>query len=159
MQSGSVSWFFHRVQGVEAGLRVLKDHADFAAAYLSEFRAAQPQQVDAVETDGIRGHLGVLWKKAHHREHGHTLAGAGFAHHAQRFAHVQVERNAAHGLHDADADVKACGQVFDFEESGHQALRYFFRRGSSASRRPSPIKLNENIVTQTAMTERSSGGD
>src|SRR5690606_34774323 len=64
---------------------------------------------------------------------------------AQRLAGLERERHAVHGAGDALVGVEVCPQVLHLEQR-HQLLS----RGSSASRSPSPTRLNASTVTTIA---------
>ena len=59
---------------------------------------------------------------------------------------AELERHAAHRLHDAGAQVEADAQVFDVEKR----LRHLAAFGSSTSRRPSPSRLKPRLTTKMA---------
>src|SRR4029453_2140543 len=76
-----------------------------------------------------------------HRRHG--LAAAGLADDAERLAAVDGDVDAVDGLQDAVGGGEMGFQALDLEQRRHQITR----RASSASRRPSPMKL----IATTAM--------
>ena len=131
---------------VHAGHRVLENHSDFLAANFLHFFFAGlhdvvPGQIDAAFDDARRGHRVEL----HNRLRGHGLAAAALADNRQHLALVHVQRHAADSLDLARIGVKRHMQVFHIQNSLCHAA-YLLRRGSNASRRPSPNMLNASIV-------------
>ena len=90
----------------------------------------------------------VRGEKAHHRHHGLALAGSGFADDGDGLAGGDVEVDALHRVEDAVAGAEADVEIADREDGLGHAQRSF---GSSASRRPSPMKLRQNrVVTRVS---------
>ena len=131
---------------VHAGHRVLEDHGDFLTADLLHVLFAGLHdvvsgQIDFAFDNARRGHRVEL----HDRLRGHGFAAAAFTDNRQHFALVHVQRHAANGLDLARIGVKRHMQVFHIQNSLCHAA-YLLRRGSNASRRPSPNMLNASIV-------------
>ena len=73
----------HRVQ---AGGRLLEDHADAPAAHRAHARFGQGQHVVALDLDAALFDVAVLGQQAHQRQRRHALAAAGFAHQREGLA-------------------------------------------------------------------------
>ena len=98
------------VQRIEAGERVLEDHADPLApdpAHLFRRQIVDPQ---ARQIDLAAGDAAGRIDQADHREPGDGFSGAGFADHAQHLALGDVEGNAVDG-----AQRVAAGDEFHLE--------------------------------------------
>ena len=52
------------------------------------------QQVAAAEAEPVRAYYAWIRHQAHHREHRHGLAGAGFAHDPENLAFLDLQRHA-----------------------------------------------------------------
>ena len=102
--------------GVQAGQRVLKDHAQLVAAVLVELILLQLQQIHALVEDGTRVHHRVGGQDTHQRPRRDRLARAGFAHDGQRLTLVQVEVDAAHGAHHALVGAEGNRQVLRLKD-------------------------------------------
>ena len=79
---------------------------------------------------------------------------AGFADDGERFALVQLEAHAAHGLDHAAVGVDGNVHIFDFKQGFAHDCRLLsqrFMRGSNASRRPSPKMLKQTMMSTIAM--------
>ena len=90
------------------------------------------------------------------RQRRHALAAARLPDDRQRFAGIDLERHAVDGAHDGRVGVEVGLQVVESEQrSGGQrhsrACPPVTRRGSSASRRPSPRKLKAMTVRKMAV--------
>ena len=140
------------VQRVEAGQRILEDHADPLAADLAHLLRRQIVDPHARQIDLAAGDAAGRIDQPDHREAGDGFAGAGFADHAQHLALGDVERHAVDRAQRA-----AAGDEFDprlrTESTGsvmrrvHRAHRSF---GLSASRSQSPSRLIERISAASA---------
>ncbi len=75
-----------RVGRVQAGHRLLEDHRQLVAAQPRHAAFGQPQQVVVVKAQHVGAALGAARQQAHHRQRGHRLAAAGFAHQAMGLA-------------------------------------------------------------------------
>jgi hypothetical protein len=73
----------HRVQ---AGGRLLEDHADAPAAHGAHARFGQAQYVGVIQLDAAVGDLPVLRQQPHQRQCRHALAAAGLAHQGKGLA-------------------------------------------------------------------------
>src|ERR1700690_1053466 len=135
-----------REAGIEAGHRILKNHRNILAEQAASTAVAHPEQVAPVECHLVRFNPARIIDQSHHRKRSDALAGTGFADDADHFA-----------LFDNEVETIDCGewhllrakfdaQVVDFEQS----LHYRFSFGSSASRRPSPVRLNANTDIRIA---------
>ena len=87
-----------RQHGVEAGRRVLEDHADIAAAQLAQHLGARTDHLGAGEADGASNAC-RRWQQAACRERRDALAGAGLADDAQHLVRADIEVDAAHRRH------------------------------------------------------------
>ena len=89
--------------------------------------------------------------EAHQGQHADALARTGFTHDAQQFAAVERDVHALHGGEGSFLGTELDLQVADFEEVAHGGVHERrFMRGSSASRRPSPIRLIASTVVRMA---------
>ena len=142
--------------GVQGGERILEDHADLCAAQLALVLQGQFRQVLTVQDDLSGGDPAPLGKQSHEGQRGHRLAGARLAHDAQGFARVHVQVDAGECVDHAGADLNVGVEVPDVQERSvsHSSSHLLRSRTSKASRRPSPIKLND----KTRMMMRTPGG-
>ena len=106
----------HRVQRRH---RLLKDHADVAAADRLHLPLGQPHEVAAEERDAARFDAGGRGQQPHDRERRDALAGAALADDAERAALLEAEREIVDGLDDAFFGVEVGAEVGDFEEGRH----------------------------------------
>ena len=131
--------------GVEARRRLLEDHRHVLAGEPPAACGRHRQQILAIEDETVGAHFARPGDEAHQRQHGHALAGAGFAHDADDLAlldgQVQPVDRAQHAARGGELD----RQVPDLDQS-HQRFSF----GSSASRSPSPIRLKASTVTRMA---------
>ena len=91
------------VQRIEAGERVLEDHADALAPDPAQLLRRQIVDPHARQIDLAAGNAAGPVDQADHREAGDGFAGAGFTDHAQHFALGDVERHAVDGAQRAAA--------------------------------------------------------
>src|SRR5215813_4402614 len=84
---------------MEAGQRVLEDHADLHAAYLLHLPRIHGEQVVALEERLARNLRAT--GQPHDRLGCHALAGTGLAHDAERLTLINIEGDAANRLDDA----------------------------------------------------------
>src|SRR5579863_2044198 len=103
------------------------------------------QQIDVGEPQAISIHAAGPIDEAHDRQHGDAFAGAGLADDAEDRAGVERQVEAVDGAEYAMGGGEFDHQVADFEERRHR-----FSLGSSASRRPSPNRLNASTVSRIA---------
>ena len=152
-----------RVQRVERGHRLLEDHGDLVAAHLAQRLLVGGEQLLSLEEDRagrvMRRRVG---QELQDRERRHRLARAGFADQRHRLLLADVERDAAHRMHDAVAGAELDMQVADGEEGGGvmpaiDSDRRHLRshRGSSAAEVVSLLSDDRN----TLQASRSSSGD
>src|SRR5204863_5812259 len=85
--------------------------------------------------------------QAQDRQCGHTLAAARLADDAERLTRMKVEAHTVDGLDHAVVGKELGFEVLDLQDRGCHR----FCLGSSASRRPSPRKLNAISVKDSAM--------
>ena len=85
------------VERIEAGERVLEDHADPLAPDPAHFFRRQIVDPQARQIDLAAGDAAGRIDQADHGEPGDGFAGAGFADHAQHLALGDVEGNAVDG--------------------------------------------------------------
>ena len=142
-----------RVQGCE---RILEDHADLRAAQLALLLQRKLRQVLSVQNDLAGGDGASLGEQTHEGQGGHRLTGAGFTHDAQGFARVNVQVDTGEGVDHAGADLNVSVEVPDVQERRviHSSSHLLRSRTSKASRRPSPMKLND----KTSRIMRTPGG-
>src|SRR5699024_1507527 len=103
------------VVGVQAGQRVLEDHADLSAADLPELRGRHRQQVGVLEV-GVAGDFGALGE-AQDGLHQHALAGTGLADDAEGASGPEPERDVVDGTQCAVGGVEGYVQVFYVEQT------------------------------------------
>ena len=132
----------HRVERCH---RLLKDHRDVVAAHGAPAGFGFLEQVRPVEPDRA-ARRGAVGQKPHQRQRGHRLARAAFADKAEHLA-----------LHDPERDVMQDGRAVDIDGEGldlDHASR-LRRRGSSASRSPSPRRFSPSTITTMASPGRT----
>ncbi len=131
---------------VQAGHRVLENHAHQLAADALHLLFARGDNVPAAQVDfavfDAGGRHGV---QLHHRLGGHALAAAAFADDGQRLARVHVQAHAAHGVHLARVGVERHLQVLNVQYPFHPD-DYLLSLGSKASRIWSPSRLKASMV-------------
>ena len=132
------------LNGVQCGHGFLKDHADVGAANTQPVAFAQMREVAPVQGDGP-GRRRPGRQQSDHGERGHRLAGAALAHQPgdlsrrDRQVHVAQDRRA----------VDRQRQVGKLD---HPRTRR--RRGSSASRNPSPSRFSPRTMPTMARPGR-----
>ena len=135
------------VERIEAGQRILEDHADPLApdaAHLFRRQIVDPQ---ARQIDLAAGDAAGRIDQADHREPGDRFAGAGFADHAEHLALGDVEGDAV------DRAQRRCGGWRIPPRGYARRGRVIGHRsfGLSASRSQSPSRLMERISAASAM--------
>ena len=140
--------------------RILEHGADGLAAYPRHPLVGQSEQFVAVQPDRA-GHLGVLGQQP---DDGHRTGGlpcAGFADQRHDFARVDVKVHAAHRIDPLGVGRKCDTQVRHLEQAHSRRLRRSARLpGSSASRKPSPTRLEHiTISTSTPAGNRNTHGN
>jgi len=137
----------NRHRRVQRRHRVLEDHADLGAAHVRAVDQLAAQNVVAAQAGAAaRDAAGRHWNQSHDALHRHRFAAAGLADNRQRFAGFDGEAHAAHRV-----DGAAVGIEFDVQVPNvQQRLRHSrdLMRASSASRNPSPSRLNASTVTE-----------
>ena len=113
------------VARVQAGHRVLEDHRDVAAGDAAALAGAEFQQVLTVEAQQVGGDAAGRLHQAHQRQHGHALAGAGFADDAEQLAALDVQVQALDGGKGAVLRAELDGEVADLEKThgAHGVMR------------------------------------
>ena len=156
--------------GIERCHRLLEDHRDVVAANTAHLGFLELQQVDALKADRA-GDDTAGWglDEAQDRERGDRLAAAALADNGQRLTLGDMQRDAIYGPHHAIAREEIRPQIVDLEErcgdlrhdagaiseclrhhcSAHHMRRA--RRGSRASRSPSPIRLIDSTASDKQM--------
>ena len=139
---------------VERELRVLQHHRDASAAQLAALPRRAAQQIDAVELEPPRRDAALRRGEAEDGAPGLRLARTRFADDAQPFA-AERERHAAHGFGRAAVAVRERdAQVVDDQHRRRDVAEcrriHFAAFGSSASRRPSPSRLNARLTMKIA---------
>ena len=112
------------VQRIEAGERILKDHADPLAADAAQFFRRQIVDPHARQIDLAAGDAAGRIDQADHRKTGDGFSGAGFADHAQHLALGDVEGNAVDGAQHAAAGDELHLEVTHGENGFGHAIRY-----------------------------------
>ncbi len=103
---------------IERGHRVLKDHGDAVAADVGELALRKRKQIAAFENGMAADNLSRgLRNEAENCQAGDAFAGTAFADDAERFAGLNIQRNAVDGADDAVVGVKFDAEVVDFEQS------------------------------------------
>ena len=147
----------HRVQ---ARHRVLEDHRHVPAADLPQLLLGQLDQVAALEDRLAAPHAARrLRDEAEQRHRADALPRARLAHDPKRLAGIDVVRDPVDGLDDAVVRDEVDRQVANREDGLARRLalgvlrycRHYARIlrwvGSSASRRPSPMKLMHSTIS------------
>ena len=135
------------VERIEAGERILEDHADplaADAAHLFRRQIVDPQarQMDLAARDAA-GRI----DQADHGKPRDGFAGAGFADHAQHLALGDIERDAVDGAQRAAAGRELHLQI----THGENGFGHLQRFGLSASRSQSPSRLIDRISAASAI--------
>src|SRR5713226_8281518 len=105
---------------------------------------AERRQLLALEADRARGDAAGLGRdQAQDGQRRHRLAATRFAHDAQGFAAIKLERHAIDRAHDAVQCVELRMEIANFQDRVHSRLA---SRGSSRSRSPSPKRFTANTV-------------
>src|SRR5690554_1278077 len=133
----------HRVHGVERRHRFLKDHRDVVAADVAHIARRQVEQLAAIEADTAPLHDLARRRRDQPKQgqRGDRLAAAALADDAEHLALLDREADAVDCTRSTLVGVEVRAQVGDLEQR-HQDLR----RGSSASRSPSPTRLNASTT-------------
>jgi hypothetical protein len=106
-----------RKDGIEAGHRLLEDHRDLVAADGVHLLAGQCEQVAApIENSPAGDPSGRARHQSHDGEAGDGLARAGFSHHGERLALVEVEADAVDGSRNTFVALEIHAEVDDLEQ-------------------------------------------
>ena len=116
MRRTSVIWKLDREGRVQAGHRLLEDHADAVAANVAH-GGAELEQVPPLEHDAAGvDPAGRRWVQAHDRHRRDALAAARFADQADGLGRLQRERDVLDDPHGAGLGQERHGQGIDLEE-------------------------------------------
>ena len=130
-----------RPDRIEAGHRILEDHARSGAAHAPHLLVVQPQEVAPLEADLARAdEAGRRWDQAQDAAAEDRLAAAGFADDAKRRGRWRVERDVGIG---ADGRVTAA-------ELGGQAPHLEQRRRPARPRPRGPLPPSQEAVLALA---------
>ncbi len=102
---------------VQAGGRLLEDHADAPAAHRAHAGLGQREQVVAIQPHVAAGHAAVVGQQTHQRERRHALAAAGFADERERLAALDGQGEAVDGLHESEFGVERHLEVLSLEHA------------------------------------------
>ena len=105
-----------RQHRVEAGHRLLEDHADVVAADVAHRALGQRQEIAALEPDRAGDLAGRLGDEAQDRVRGDGLAAAALADDRQRLAFLDLEGDAVDGAVDAVRGPEMGLQILDVEQ-------------------------------------------
>src|SRR3954469_18165930 len=126
---------------IERRHRVLEDHPDATAAQRSQCRARRTEQFCSVEANGAGRH-GVDVQEPERCQHRRALPRPRLADERGNLTALHVEVEPTHGLYDPAAYGEANLEIADLHQWAGERIGHRFARTSSASRRPSPRKLN-----------------
>jgi hypothetical protein len=107
---------------IEARHRFLEDHGDILADDPAALLGGYAAQVVAVELHPVGRDRRRPGQEAHQRQHGHRLAGAGFADDRQDFALVDGKIGSVDGPKWPGGGLERDGEIADFEK-GHDFFR------------------------------------
>ena len=134
------------VERIEAGQRILEDHADPFAADAADFFRRQMIDPHSRQIDLAAGDAAGRIDQPDDGKAGDRFAGAGLADHAEHFALGDVEGDAVDRAQRAAAGEEFHLEVTHGEDGyGHRSF------GLSASRSQSPSRLMERISPASAM--------
>src|ERR1700732_1370727 len=134
------------IERIEAGERILKDHADPLSPDPAHFFGRQILDPQARQKDLAARDAAGRIDQADHGEARDRFAGAGFADHAEYLALGDIERNAVNAAQRAAAGRELHLKVAHGENGlGHLSF------GLSASRSQSPSRLMERISAASAI--------
>src|SRR5688572_33228340 len=150
------------VNRIQCGHRLLENHRDFLAANRTHCLVGQWNEIAPLEQDAtFDDAAGRLRNQLQNRQGGHALAAARLAHDGECFAGVDFVRHTIDGAYDGGVGEEIRLEIVEAQERLAHARPPLTLRGSSASRRPSPRKLNAMTVTKIAVpgTNSSHGND
>lgn len=141
---------------------ILENHRHLLPADAAHIAVILFQQILSVQLDGsIRHHTGWAWDEAENSQSRGRLAGTGFPDKAKRLALFNFQLQPVDRVNDTVAGAEFNGKVLNTQNIVRVAFTHivtsYFRRGSSASLRPSPRRFNArtvNMMTSPGMTER-----
>ena len=131
----------HRAEG---GHRILGDHRDIMSAQLAALRLGQGQYVAAVQSHLARADSGIRLEKGDQGCGEGGLAAAAFAHDADHLPRFGHQADAAKRVHVTALGPVGHRQFRNLQKRAHRATRSL-SFGSSASRNPSPRKVNPSV--------------
>ena len=111
-----------RVDGIERGHRVLKDHSDLAPANPSHLVVFELHQVAAVEDDLARDRFSRRENQPHYRKACDGFAAARLADERERRAALDGKAHVVNRFDRARAREKVRAQVLDFEDVVHNTI-------------------------------------
>ena len=139
-----------RVQRVERGERLLKDHGDLVAADLAHRLLVRADEVLSFEKDFTRGVEGLrIGEKLHDGKRGNGLAGTGLADKRHGLAGHDVEGDLVDGDRLLPVHAEADGEVLHGDEGSAHRSTFL---GSKASRTASPMKMRR--LSMIAMAKK-----
>src|SRR3982074_1439256 len=136
--------------GVQRGHRILKDHGYVIAAIVPHLVGVHLDDVPALEKDLAADDAPRFRNQAKDRQCGNRLAATRLANHRHRLAGVDVEAHSIDRAYDSARSKELGLEVLDPQDGLRQRTGYRRMRGSSASRSPSPMKLNASMVSDRA---------
>src|ERR1700690_3110420 len=137
---------------VERRQGILEHHPYAGAADLLHLSFVQSQEVASIERHRTRDDVAGRLDEPHERDRGHGLSAARFSYKRGGPAWLQGEGDAIHHIGAGGGAAEARAQI-RYGERGGRAHRRIVR-GSSASRTPSPRKLNASDTTRMAQPGR-----
>src|SRR5450755_118910 len=150
----------HGIHRVQTGHRILEDHRELLATVVRELVFRQPEQLVIAEPNGA-GDMRGPWQQTHDGKRRHGLAGTRLTDDPENFAAVQVIADTPHGTDRAVLSAEADRNVVYGKHRFRCACRSncgrttggvvtharpFDAVGSSASRKPSPMKLAVSAI-------------
>src|SRR5580704_825491 len=131
--------------------RILKDHRDVTSTDVAQLFLGELQQIASLEHDLAADHLARSLDQTEDRHGRDALAAAGLTDDAEGFARRHTEADASNRL-----DLPVVGEEVRAEVANlEDRIRHRRCRGSKASRRPSPRKLNASRVNESAIAGQS----
>ena len=136
----------HGQHGIQAGHGLLEDHGDATAANLTHGLAvrAEGQQValHALQVHLAAGHPAGAGDQLQAAEHGHGLAGAGFAHDAHDLAAIHMQGDTLDGVEFLSVAAEGGHKILDVKQMSHMFCSFLRLRradgdpGRRGCRRP-----------------------
>src|SRR5882672_11388441 len=136
-----------RQDWIETGHRLLEDHADVFAAYGAHLDFGESEEVAVLEQNSTGDLAGWFLDQSQDRHRRHRFAATTFAHDRYRLAVIDVKGKSVDRPNDAVQGPKMCLQAVDRQECHGPQVR-LAKRGSSASRKPSPRRFTASTVTE-----------